>query len=170
MYTVKACSLDRVIRDRYAVEWREDILSHPGMVCDVSQRTVSETYALIDLDGDAAAERITLQTDAWKDGEDNAPVNYTFGVEGNNVNRHARLLDNSILAYSPDGERIVIALYETGDDAKARTVFFTYDGDKLQETGSVEADIRRCWITNDGIYVWEKTAAAPDGQWVLPEE
>ena len=102
--------------------------------------------------------------------EGNSPVNYTFGVEGNNVDRHARLLDNSILAYSPDGEQIVIALYETGDDAKARTVFFTYDGEKLQETGSLQADIRRCWITNDGIYVWRKTAAAPDGQWVLPEE
>ena len=158
--------LDQVSRDRYAMEWREDILSHPGMVCDVSQRTFSETYALIDLDGDAAAERITLQTDAWKDVEGNSPVNYTFGVEGNNVDRHARLLDNSILAYSPDGEQIVIALYETGDDAKARTVFFTYDGEKLKETGSLQADIRRCWITNDGIYVWRKTAAAPDGQWV----
>lgn len=158
--------LDQVSRDRYAMEWREDILSHPGMVCDVSQRTFSETYALIDLDGDAAAERITLQTDAWKDVEGNSPVNYTFGVEGNNVDRHARLLDNSILAYSPDGEQIVIALYETGDDAKARTVFFTYDGEKLKETGSLQADIRRCWITNDEIYVWEKTAAAPEGQWV----
>lgn len=162
--------LDQVSRDRYAMEWREDILSHPGMVCDVSQRTFSETYALIDLDGDAAAERITLQTDAWKDVEGNSPVNYTFGVEGNNVDRHARLLDNSILAYSPDGEQIVIALYETGDDAKARTVFFTYDGEKLKETGSLQADIRRCWITNDGIYVWRKTAAAPEGQWVLLEE
>ena len=164
--------LDQVSRDRYAMEWREDILSHPGMVCDVSQRTFSETYALIDLDGDAAAERITLQTDAWKDVEGNSPVNYTFGVEGNNVDRHARLLDNSILAYSPDGEQIVIALYETGDDAKARTVFFTYDGEKLQETGSLQADIRRCWywIPNDEIYVREKTAAAPEGQWVLPEE
>lgn len=162
--------LDQVSRDRYAMEWREDILSHPGMVCDVSQRTFSETYALIDLDGDAAAERITLQTDAWKDVEGNSPVNYTFGVEGNNVDRHARLLDNSILAYSPDGEQIVIALYETGDDAKARTVFFTYDGEKLKETGSLQADIRRCWITNDGIYVWEKTATAPEGQWVLLEE
>lgn len=162
--------LDQVSRDRYAMEWREDILSHPGMVCDVSQRTFSETYALIDLDGDAAAERITLQTDAWKDVEGNSPVNYTFGVEGNNVDRHARLLDNGILAYSPDGEQIVIALYETGDDAKARTVFFTYDGEKLKETGSLQADIRRCWITNDGIYVWRKTAAAPEGQWVLLEE
>ena len=154
--------LDQVSRDRYAVEWREDILSHPGMVCDVSQRTFSETYALIDLDGDAAAERITLQTDAWKDVEGNSPVNYTFGVEGNNVDRHARLLDNSILAYSPDGEQIVIALYETGDDAKARTVFFTYDGEKLQETGSLQADIRRCqyWILD----------AAPEGKWVLLEE
>ena len=154
--------LDQVSRDRYAVEWREDILSHPGMVCDVSQRTFSETYALIDLDGDATAERITLQTDAWKNVEGNSPVNYTFGVEGNNVDRHARLLDNSILAYSPDGEQIVIALYETGDDAKARTVFFTYDGEKLQETGSLEADIRRCqyWILD----------AAPEGKWVLLEE
>ena len=154
--------LDQVSRDRYAVEWREDILSHPGMVCDVSQRTFSETYALIDLDGDATSERITLQTDAWKNVEGNSPVNYTFGVEGNNVDRHARLLDNSILAYSPDGEQIVIALYETGDDAKARTVFFTYDGEKLQETGSLEADIRRCqyWILD----------AAPEGKWVLLEE
>ena len=94
--------------------------------------------------------------------EGNSPVNYTFGVEGNNVDRHARLLDNSILAYSPDGEQIVIALYETGDDAKARTIFFTYDGEKLQETGSLEADIRRCqyWILD----------AAPEGQWILLEE
>lgn len=165
-----ADSLDQVTRDRYAVEWREDILSHPGMVCDVSQRTFSETYALMDLDGDAAAERITLQSDAPKDGEGNGSVNYTFGVDGNNENHHARLLDNSILAFSPDGAQIVIALYETGDDARARTVFFTYDGEKLQETGSLKADIRRTWITGDGIYIREKTAAAPEGQWVLLEE
>lgn len=31
--------LDQVSRDQYAVKWREDILSHPGMVCDVSQRS-----------------------------------------------------------------------------------------------------------------------------------
>lgn len=165
-----ADSLDQVTRNRYAVEWREDILSHPGMVCDVSQRTFSETYALMDLDGDAAAERITLQSDAPKDGEGNGSVNYTFGVDGNNENHHARLLDNSILAFSPDGAQIVIALYETGDDARARTVFFTYDGEKLQETGSLKADIRRTWITGDGIYIREKTAAAPEGQWVLLEE
>ena len=84
-----------------------------------------------------------------------------FGVEGNNVNRHARLLDNSILAYSPDGEQIVIALYETGDDAKARTVFFTYDGEKLQETGSLQADIRRAstgsWMRHrrESGYFWK---------------
>ena len=124
----------------------------------------------MDLDGDAAAERITLQSDAPKDGEGNGSVNYTFGVDGNNENYHARLLDNSILAFSPDGAQIVIALYETGDDARARTVFFTYDGEKLQETGSLKADIRRTWITGDGIYIREKTAAAPEGQWVLLEE
>ena len=120
---------------------------------------------MVDLEGGAAAERLSLQTDAWKDVEGNSPVNYTFGVEGNNVDRHARLLDNSILAYSPDGEQIVIALYETGDDAKARTVVITYYVEKLQETGSLQADIRRCWITNDEIYVWEKTATASEGQW-----
>ena len=34
---------------------------------------------------------------AWKNVEGNSPVNYTFGVEGNNVDRHARLLHNSNL-------------------------------------------------------------------------
>ena len=45
-------------------------------------------------------------------------------------------------------------------------------GKDSQETGSLQADIRRCWywIPNDEIYVREKTAAAPEGQWVLPEE
>lgn len=165
-----ADSLNQEMRDRYSVEWREDILSHPSMVCDISQRTFSETYALIDLDADATAERISLQTDAWRNGEENSPVDYTFGVEGNSESRHARLLDNSILAFSPDGKQIVIALYETGDDAKARTVFFTYDGEKLQETGSLKADIRRTWITGEGIYLREKTAVAPEGQWILLEE
>ena len=161
--------LEQEMRDAYSVEWREDILSHPGMVCDISQRTFSETYALIDLDGDAAAERISLLTNDLQDGKENGSVDYTFGVGGSSESRHARLLDNSILAFSPDGEQIVIALYENGDDAKARTVFFTYDGEGLRETGSIEEDIRRAWIADDGIYSFQSTAAAPEGQWQLLE-
>ena len=163
-----ADDLAQEARDQYAVEWREDILSHPGMVCDVSQRTASETYALIDLDGDAAAERISLQPDDTKSGD--GPVDYTFGVDGIGENRHARLLDNSILAFSPDGEQIVIALYETGDDGKTVTVFFTYDGEKLQQIKKLEADIRREWITDEGIYLRGEKSNTSAGQWVLWEE
>mgnify|MGYP000264303218 CR=1 FL=1 len=53
----------------------------------------------------------------------------------------------------------MIALYETGDDAKARTVFFTYDGEKLQETGSLQADIRRCQYSDPGCGTGGKVGA-----------
>lgn len=48
--------------DAYAAAQRQEILTKVGVVYDVSERAAQETYALLDLDGDGTADRITLRS------------------------------------------------------------------------------------------------------------
>ena len=63
-------------------------------------------------------------------------------VDQSNITRYtteiyAENMSNSIFAFSPDGEQILIALYEDGASADPLTRLYHYENGKLVETGQI---------------------------------
>lgn len=100
--------------DAYAAAQRQEILTKAGVVYDVSERAAQETYALLDLDGDGTADRITLRSRMAQalNTPDHSPLDqYVFTVNTTSGEmRTAQNLGNSIYAFSPDGRQILLAL------------------------------------------------------------
>lgn len=129
----------------YGVLLRQYLLSHPNEVLSVGSRTDSNTFALIDLDGDGAAEEIILTpiNDGQGDGSlDHYKLQCGEGFEV----RYGENMVNDIWAYSPDGENIFIALLEEGSGDGPLTTLFAYEYNRLDYAGELEEDIRSSTI------------------------
>ena len=141
--------------DAYAVSNRQDILTHVGVVYDLSERAAQETYALLDLDGDGSAERLTLRSRmAQTTNElDHSPLDqYIFAVNTTRgETQTAQNLSNSIYAFSPDGRQILLALTRKDEWGGYESLLFRYENGELQEAGSFAQDIREIWVENGQI-------------------
>lgn len=140
-------------RNAYGSFIREYLLGHPGQLLDISNRTSDETYVLIDMDGDGRAEKISLSRDPEAPEEAGyLPYDcYQLQAERSKVTGKAVYLSNRILAFSPDGSRIFLALCEDGASEGPETFLFTYASGEFQETGRLPDDIRYCTIENGTI-------------------
>ena len=67
-------------------------------------------------------------------------------VGDSSVERYASNFYNDIFAFSPDGERIFIALYEDGPSGDPNTTIYKYQDNELIEAGSFDNDIRESEI------------------------
>lgn len=136
-------------RDAYGAALRERILNDSGLILDISNRSLEETFAFLDMDGDGRAERITLSADP-----DQEPGYYPydscrFQVGDSSLTGQAERLSNCIWAFSPDGSRIILALYSDGISWNPRTIFFSYEESELREIGSIPNYIEDC-VIGDG--------------------
>ena len=158
----------------YAAAWGADTLAYPGVVFDVSNRTEDETFALLDLDGDGISEKISIhpaeQVTGYSFEEYMICVNLGLGqmncydlqdavleIDGQTaeIPDSTGNMSNSIFAFSPDGEQILIALYEDGPSADPLTRLYHYENGKLVETGQIKQDIRRIQISHGQMQVHE---------------
>ena len=156
----------------YAAARGADILAYPGVVFDVSERTEDETFALVDLDGDGISEKISIHPAEPVKGY--SLEEYTkyanlglsemncydlseavLEVNGQATEFYTENMNNSIFAFSPDGEQILIALYEDGPSGDPLTRLYRYQNGKLMETGQIQEDIRQFWIQDGQIAVTE---------------
>ena len=141
--------------DAYAVSKRQDILTHAGVVYDLSERAAQETYALLDLDGDGSAERIILRPQMAQavNEPDHSPLDkYVFAVNTTRgETRTAQNLGNSIYAFSPDGRQILLVLMRRDEWGRYESILFRYKKGELQEIGSFEQDIRDIWVEDGQI-------------------
>ena len=153
---------------------RADILAYPGVVFDVSERTENETSAQLDLDGDGVPEKISLHPAEPVTGysleqykiylnlglgqmncydlrgavlEINGQASEIPGSTGN--------MSNSIFAFSPDGEQILIALYDDGESADPLTIIYHYENGKLVETDRLAQDLRKAWMQDGQMVITE---------------
>lgn len=145
----KAVDLSTAEQDEFGAYMREQILEHPNTIVDVAIRTKNETYALIDMDGDGITERISMKPD----GEPHyTPLDYfLLSVGETSESRFGENMTNNIWAFSPDGERIFIALYEDGPSGDPLTTIFKYVNKGLREAGTIENDIRLMTMENGVI-------------------
>ena len=158
----------------YATARGADTLAYPGVVFDVSNRTEDETFALLDLDGDGISEKISIhpaeQVTGYSFEEYMICVNLGLGqmncydlqdavleIDGQTaeIPDSTGNMSNSIFAFSPDGEQILIALYEDGPSADPLTRLYHYENGKLVETGQIKQDIRRIQISHGQMQVHE---------------
>ena len=141
--------------DAYAAAQRQEILTKVGVVYDVSERAAQETYALLDLDGDGTADRITLRSRMAQalNTPDHSPLDqYVFTVNTTSGEmRTAQNLGNSIYAFSPDGRQILLALTRKDEQGQHESFLFRYRNGELQEVGSFAQDIRKIWVQNGQI-------------------
>ena len=141
--------------DAYAAAQRQDILTNVGVVFDLSERAVQETYALLDLDGDGTAEKLLLRSRMAQavNEVDHSPLDqYIFTVNTmRGETRTAQNLGNSIYAFTPDGRQILLALMRRDEFGQCESFLFSYENGELQEVGSFAQDIREIWVENGQI-------------------
>ena len=141
--------------DAYAAAQRQDILTNVGVVFDLSERAVQETYALLDLDGDGTAEKLLLRSRMAQavNEVDHSPLDqYIFAVNTmRGETRTAQNLGNSIYAFTPDGRQILLALMRRDEFGQCESFLFRYENGELQEVGSFAQDIREIWVENGQI-------------------
>ena len=58
-------------------------------------------------------------------------------------------MDPVLMAFSPDGRQILLAIYDDGPSGDPETVFFRYDGTDVLPAGSMPADLRRATIDEE---------------------
>ncbi len=153
---------------------RADILTYPGVVFDVSERTENETSAQLDLDGDGVPEKISLHPSEPVTGYSLEQYKIYLNLGLGQMNcydlRDAVLeidgqtteipdstgnMSNSIFAFSPDGEQILIALYDDGESADPLTRIYHYENGKLLETDRLAQNLRKAWIQDGRIVITE---------------
>lgn len=135
----------------YASANREAVLSHPDRLADFSLRDYEETDVYMDLDGDNTAEKIVLKANGQEEGIELPYDSYILQVEGQSIEGGGVDVNNGIWVYSPDGQRIILALYQDGPSNDPYTSLFEYADGSLRELGGFADDIRRCSIQDGTI-------------------
>ncbi|MCM1091274.1 MAG: M56 family metallopeptidase [Butyrivibrio sp.] len=138
-------------QDTYGSEVREYLLSHPGELVELSNRTAVDTYVYVDMDGDGKTEHVRLTRNRSEEYFTDNPYDSYLIREGTTAiaGRYEEMY-NGIWAVSPDGKEIVLALYGDGPSGDPMTFLYGYAQGKLYEIGSFPDDIRNCTI-EDGV-------------------
>lgn len=143
--------LDEQERNAYGAAVRDYLLNHPGQLADLSNRTLSENYTYVDLDGDGRTEKVTL-SDAGEEGYFEWPYDaYVLQAGDSAASGWYECVHNSIWAVSLDGREITLALYGEGPSNDPITFFYRYEGGELRAAGFIDDDIRHCTIENGVI-------------------
>lgn len=135
--------------NEWGVSNREYILENKHKFVEVGYRTAEETFAVIDLDGDGDSERISIT--ANEQGWDWPMDNFTLRAGEGMEEISGCCVSNSIWAFSPDGERIFIALYQDGPSGDPLTSIYKYENDRLRDAGSIANDVRYTNIVDGRI-------------------
>ncbi|MCH5257086.1 MAG: hypothetical protein J1D87_07315 [Lachnospiraceae bacterium] len=147
--------LDEREQNEYGKALREQILKNPDTLIDVSNRAHTETFSYIDMDGDGKAEKISIYSTPGHSITYDY-IDYKLKIGDAQRNCFGENLNNYIYAYSPDGSRVILALYEDGPSGDPMTTLYTYDNGEIKYVGSFADDIRDCLMKNGVIYGEER--------------
>lgn len=144
-------------KQAYGVDNRTYLLNHPDTLVQLSIRETERTSAFIDLDGDGVSEQVILSADPDEKGQYWEYDSYRLavcadkgGMTESAVRGSGARVYNDIWAYSPDGEKIILVLYEDGASGDPRTCLYGYEEGELKALGEFHDDIRTCTM-EDGV-------------------
>ena len=137
-------------RNAYGSEVRNYLLNHLGRLVELSNRTFSENYIYVDLDGDGRTERVSLSADPEEESYGYPYDAYVLRSGDSVLKGWYECMHNGIWAVSLDGKEILLALYGDGPSSDPMTFLYRYEQGTLREAGFFADDIRRCTI-EDGV-------------------
>ncbi len=131
--------LNEAEQNAYGSENRTKILSKPGKVMQLSLRSMTETFAYIDLDGDGITEKIVLKPEnPYSDRTYEMPYDDFKLIVGDSVlEDYGVNLHNDIYAFSLDGKEILVLLYENGPSDDPLSHLYAYREGKLVKVGEM---------------------------------
>ncbi len=153
-------------RNAYGRDARNYLLEYPGRLVELSNRTFSENYIYVDLDGDGRTEQVSLSANPNEEGYTEYPYDAYVLRSGDSVlEGWYECMHNSIWAVSLDGKEIVLVLYGDGPSGDPMTFLYRYEQGTLREAGSFADDIRRCTI-EDGVINGSQRQDVVQTDWV----
>ncbi len=149
-------SLNEQEKNAYGSAIRAELLAEPGKVLQLSLRTMTETYAYIDLDGDGVTEKITLtpQEDAkyW----DLPYDDYVLSIGDSFLEQRGENVHNDLYAFSMDGKEILILMLEDGPSADDASMLYAYRDGEVVKVGEMASHIRTGYVKNGRIHGSER--------------
>ncbi len=142
-----------------------DLRTHIGKLIRVESHLEDQTFFYLDMDNDGVCEEISLKPDdsvfasvtRADDEEIVENLKGTYGLDyycltiGGVVEKgFAESLTNELLAFSLDGENILVGLFEEGPSGDPCTTLFSYQSGRINKIGSIDQDIRETQILGDG--------------------
>ena len=134
------------------------VLGGELLVMEVSSE--STTAGRLDLDGDGEREVLYLEGisnyyggNGFSKHGDGEVIDDRYRVRVNGVyyESYCDWIDPVLMAYSPDGETILLAIFDHGPSGDPLTTFFRYDGDMLVPAGEIDNDIRTMELEEQGM-------------------
>lgn len=130
------------------------ILAGEILCMEVSQE--NNTAGRLDVDGDGEKEVLYLDAvgnafnhDGWRDGI--IDTSFRLRVDDQYYEAYCDMMDPVLMAYSPDGKQILLAVYDDGPSGDPLTSFFRYDESGVHPAGSITDDLRSVTINEEGI-------------------
>lgn len=128
-----------------------------GEILSMEINKNNTTAGRIDLNGDGKEEVLYLEAlgpnyngNGWNDWEH---INSNFRVRVNDwyYESQGTNVEPVLMAFSPDGEQILLAVYDDGPSGDPLTSFYRYDDTGLYTAGEIYADLRSASIDEDGV-------------------
>ncbi len=133
----------------------QQILAGEILCMEVSQE--NNTAGRLDLDGDGVKEVLYLDSighsireDGWSDWGDMG-IRYRLRVDDQYYEGYCSHMDPVLMAYSPDGENILLALYDDGPSNDPETLFFRYYETGVHPAGRITSDLRTATVDDQGL-------------------
>lgn len=137
----------------------EEWILNGGLLCmEVSQENT--TAGRLDLDGDGEKEVLYLEGFSNHAGDgynttypDHVHLDEHYRVRVNQAyyESYCSIADLELMAFSPDSETILLAIYDDGPSGDPLTAFYRYDGESVIPAGSIPGDLRDVTIDEDRV-------------------
>ena len=117
----------------------------------------NHTAGRLDLDGDGQKEVLYLESlgnsftgNGWSQGG-SITADFRIRVNDSFYDQYCSNADPLLMAFSPDGKQILLAVYDDGPSNDPTTYFFRYDKTSVQPAGQIPADLRNATIDDNGV-------------------
>ncbi len=161
---VETTGLELKIQDYFYPDGMESLTRLPedaearilaGEILCMEVSPENNTAGRLDVDGDGVREVLYLDSmghsireDGWRD-SGVMGIRYRLRVDEYYYEGYCSRMDPVVMAYSPDGENILLALYDDGPSGDPETLFFSCDGSGVYPAGRITDDLRSVTIDKE---------------------